>query len=38
MKKKSAWIVNIEDARQFLVVRVVDGVMDIVDKIAKTEV
>ena len=37
-EEKSAWIVNIEDARQFLVVRVVDGVMDIVDKIAKTEV
>ncbi|MDO3624568.1 hypothetical protein [Mucilaginibacter sp. BT774] len=36
--EKSAWIVNIEDAKQFLVVRVVDGVMDVVDKIAKTEV
>jgi len=36
--EKSAWIVNIEDSGHFLVLRVVDGVMDVVDKIAKTEV
>jgi hypothetical protein len=36
--EKSAWIINIEDSKQFLVVRVVDGVMDIVDKVAKAEV
>ena len=36
--EKSAWIVNIEDAEHFLVVRVVDGVMDVVEKIAKASV
>ena len=36
--EKSAWIVNIEDAGQFLVLRVVDGVMDVVDKISKSAV
>jgi hypothetical protein len=37
-EEKSAWIVNIEDADHFLVVRVVDGVMDVVDKVSKTSV
>ena len=36
--EKSAWIVNIEDAEHFLVVRVVDGVMDVVEKIEKAAV
>jgi len=36
--EKSAWIVNIEDAEHFLVVRVVDGVMDVIEKIAKASV
>ncbi len=36
--EKSAWIVNIEDNDHFLVVRVVDGVMDVVDKISKASV
>ncbi|MBV8388453.1 MAG: hypothetical protein JO080_01500 [Mucilaginibacter sp.] len=34
---KNAWIVNVEDAKQFLVLRVVDGVMDVLDKIEKSE-
>ena len=34
-EEKSAWIVNIEDDEQFLVLRVVDGVMDVLDKIEK---
>ncbi len=33
---KSAWIINIEDANQFFVLRVVDGVMDVLDTIKKT--
>jgi hypothetical protein len=32
----SAWIINIEDASQFHVLRVVDGVMDVLDTIKKT--
>ncbi|HTD41018.1 MAG TPA: hypothetical protein VK671_10390 [Mucilaginibacter sp.] len=36
-EEKSAWIVNIEDDKQFLVLRVVDGVMDVLDKIEKNE-
>lgn len=32
---KSAWIVNIEDGKQYFVLRVVDGVMDVLDKINK---
>lgn len=37
-EEKSAWIVNIEDAENILVVRVVDGVMDVVEKLAKASV
>lgn len=37
-QEKSAWIVNIEDAENILVVRVVDGVMDVVEKLAKASV
>ncbi|HTK20211.1 MAG TPA: hypothetical protein VL442_11875 [Mucilaginibacter sp.] len=37
-EEKSAWIVNVEDSGHFLVLRVVDGVMDVVDRIAKVEV
>ncbi len=33
---QSAWIVNIEDANQFFVLRVVDGVMDVLETIKKT--
>ncbi|MDB4925930.1 hypothetical protein [Mucilaginibacter sp.] len=36
-REKSAWIVNVEDAEQFFVLRVVDGVMDVLDKIKKQE-
>lgn len=35
IREKSAWIVNIEDAEQFFVLRVVDGAMDVLDKINK---
>ena len=35
-QEKSAWIVNIEDTEQFFVLRVVDGVMDVLDTIKKT--
>jgi hypothetical protein len=35
--ENSAWIVNIEDANQFFVLRVVDGVMDVLDKYRKAE-
>jgi hypothetical protein len=34
-EEQNAWIINIEDDQQFLVLRVVDGVMDVVDKIEK---
>jgi hypothetical protein len=34
-EEKSAWIVNVEDDQQFLVIRVADGVMDVLDKIEK---
>lgn len=34
-EEKSAWIVNIEDGKQFYVLRVIDGVMDVLDKINK---
>jgi hypothetical protein len=33
---QSAWIVNIEDANQFFVLRVLDGVMDVLETIKKT--
>jgi len=35
-QEKSAWIVNVEDSEQFFVLRVVDGVMDVLDTIKKT--
>jgi hypothetical protein len=35
-QEKSAWIVNVEDTEQFFVLRVVDGVMDVLDTIKKT--
>ena len=34
--EKSAWIINIEDAEQFFVLRVVDGVMDVLDRVKKS--
>ena len=34
---QNAWIVNIEDARHFLVLRVSDGNLDMLDQIAKGE-
>jgi hypothetical protein len=34
-EEKSAWIVNIEDGNHFFVLRVLDGVMDVLDKINK---
>lgn len=35
-EENSAWIVNIEDANQFFVLRVVDGVMDVLSNFKKT--
>ncbi|MDB5022506.1 MAG: hypothetical protein JWP78_261 [Mucilaginibacter sp.] len=34
--EKSAWIINIEDPEQFFVLRVVDGVMDVLDRVKKS--
>lgn len=34
-EEKSAWIVNVEDGKQFYVLRVLDGVMDVLDRINK---
>jgi hypothetical protein len=34
--EKSAWIINIEDASQYFVLRVVDGSMDVLDSVKKS--
>jgi hypothetical protein len=36
MNENSAWIINVEDDKQFYVLKVADGVMNVLDEIKKT--